>query len=416
MTMTFESFSFKKELTKALTDIAFLKPTTIQERAIPLILAKHDVMARAKTGTGKTASFALPILNELLSVPHSTNSIKALVLTPTRELAKQVYSNFESYSKYTEIRIGLVYGGANYKSQITQLSAGVDILIATPGRLLDYLTNNMLNLSDVSTLVFDEADRMLDLGFKNEIDSILSHLPKQRQTLLFSATFDQNIYDISRQLLLTPKTIEIDEGNCAANDIEQIVYKIDNQRKREFVSFLIGSKNWQQVLVFVRTKKLADELAAEMKKDGLKSAAFHGDKTQGYRDKTLSQFKNKEIRVLIATDVAARGIDIEDLPYVINFELPHQAEDYIHRIGRTGRAGKSGTAISLVTTKEQWLLEAIEKLLEQSIIQQWYPGFEPSLDENSDIGCGRKESKRRSRNKALGVNSNKKKNKRNYRR
>ena len=377
--MTFSSFSLNPVLLKAITELDYDEPTEIQKQSIPHILAKHDVMARAQTGTGKTAAFALPILEGLLAGKLQTRAVRTLILTPTRELAQQVYRSFQLYGKYTSLRVGIAYGGVSSKKQTEEIKEGLDIIVATPGRLLDLVRSGNLNLNNIETLVFDEADRMLDMGFKDEIDQIRELLPANKQTLLFSATFADDIYKMSKSILLNPKVIEIDEKNKAADDIEQIVYAVDEDRKRELTSYLIGSKNWKQVLVFTRTKQCADHLAKEMTKDGVKSLAIHGDKSQGARDKALEEFKTGKVRALVATDVAARGIDIKGLTHVINYELPYNAEDYIHRIGRTARAGNSGVAISLLSVGEEWLLSAIEELLDIKLLQQWLPGYEPDL-------------------------------------
>ena len=377
--MTFSSFSLNPALLKAITESAYDEPTEIQKQSIPLILAKHDVMARAQTGTGKTAAFALPILQKLILAQPCKQQLRTLVLTPTRELAQQVYKSFCHYGQYTTVVTGIAYGGVSTKKQINEIKAGVDILIATPGRLLDLLNTESVSLAQIDTLVFDEADRMLDMGFKEEIDQINQYLPKVKQTLLFSATFADDIYKMSKNILVNPKMIEIDEKNKAADDVEQLIYAVDADRKRELISFLIGSKNWKQVLVFTRTKQCADDLAKEMTKDGIKSLAIHGDKSQGAREKALHEFKEGKVRALIATDVAARGIDIKGLSHVINYELPYNAEDYVHRIGRTARAGNSGLAVSLMSVGEEWLLTAIEKLLDIRLLPQWLPGYEPDL-------------------------------------
>jgi superfamily II DNA/RNA helicase len=401
--MTFASFSFDNAISKALTDLNYDTPTEIQQQAIPEIIAKHDIMARAQTGTGKTAAFALPIIQQLVEQSSIDSSLRVLVLTPTRELAKQVHKSFIEYSKYTDLISVIAYGGVSIKEQASKISHGADIIIATPGRLIDHMQSGVIALSEVQTLIFDEADRMLDLGFKDEINKILEQLPKNIQTLLFSATFNDEVYNIGKKLLIDPKRIEIDSKNTVAEEVEQIVYTVDADRKRELTSFLIGSKNWQQVLIFTRTKVTADALAKEMCKDGIKAQSIHGDKSQGAREKALSDFKTGNVRALVATDVAARGIDINQLEYVINYELPHQAEDYIHRIGRTARAGKSGLAVSLLSPSENWLLEAIEKILDYRLLQQWLPGYEPDL---SKIDCKdplgvHKPNKKQARKKAL---------------
>ncbi len=377
--MSFSSLALDKSLTDAVKALGYEQPTPIQQQAIPAILANRDIMAGAQTGTGKTAAFALPILQRLSENIPAARPIRALVLTPTRELAQQVYKSFVSYAENTELNIAVAYGGVSIKPQIEAIEKGADVLIATPGRLLDHIVNGSVLLIHLETIVFDEADRMLDMGFKDEIDRILNRLPPKRQTLLFSATFDDAIFKLSKTLLNDPELIEVGERNTAATKVEQIVYTVDSDRKRELTSFLIGSKNWQQVLIFTRTKQGADELAKEMSKDGIKTQSIHGDKSQGARDKALAEFKAGKTRALVATDVAARGIDISDLRYVINYELPYIAEDYIHRIGRTGRAGNDGLAISLMSPSEAWLLEAVEKVLDTRLMQQWLPGYEPDL-------------------------------------
>jgi len=412
--MTFASFSLDDVLLKAITEASYNSPTEIQRQAIPLILAKHDVMARAQTGTGKTAAFSLPLLQQIISKKCKECKLSVLVLTPTRELAQQVFKSFSSYGKYSDVTMALAYGGVSVKSQADLIKQGVNILIATPGRLLDHLHTGAVSLKDLDVLVFDEADRMLDMGFKDEIDRILVQSPKERQTLLFSATFDDAIYNISKVLLSNAQQIEIEDKNSVVDTVEQIVYSVDADKKRELTSYLIGSKNWKQVLVFTRTKQTADMLAKEMTKDGIKSLAIHGDKSQGARDKALSSFKEGKIRALIATDVAARGIDISDLYYVINYELPYQAEDYVHRIGRTARAGKSGLAVSLVSAEENWLLKAIEELLASDLLKQWFPGYEPDLTKSTKSQA-RTQNKKSIRQKALSGRGDKKTNNKRYR-
>ena len=411
--MSFSSLALDKSLTDAVKALGYDQPTPIQQQAIPAILANKDIMAGAQTGTGKTAAFALPILQRLSESIPAQRPIRALVLTPTRELAQQVYKSFVSYAENTELNIAVAYGGVSIKPQIEAIEQGADILIATPGRLLDHIVNGSVLLIHLETIVFDEADRMLDMGFKDEIDRILNRLPPKRQTLLFSATLDDAIFKLSKTLLNDPQLIEVSERNTAATKVEQIVYTVDSDRKRELTSFLIGSKNWQQVLIFTRTKLGADELAKEMSKDGIKTQSIHGDKSQGARDKALAEFKAGKTRALVATDVAARGIDISDLRYVINYELPYIAEDYIHRIGRTGRAGNEGLAISLMSPSETWLLEAVEKVLDTRLMQQWLPGYEPDLTKTepparkNTLG----QQKKHGRQKAFGDNSKAKLNK-----
>ncbi|MFT5722880.1 MAG: ATP-dependent RNA helicase RhlE [Motiliproteus sp.] len=404
----FAALGLEQPLIDALTERGYSAPTPIQSASIPAILAGQDVMAGAQTGTGKTAAFALPIL-QLLSARTAADSskrlVRALILTPTRELAQQVYQSLVRYGTFSPLKTALVYGGASLNTQITTLAAGVDILVATPGRLLDLIQRGAVDLSQVQHLVFDEADRMLDMGFIDEIKRILSAVPSERQTLLFSATFDQAIFTLSKTLLrASPTLIEVDARNTAAIQVEQLIYAVDAERKRELVSHLIGAKNWHQVLIFTRTKQSADQLASEMVKDGLKALSIHGDKSQGARERALEAFRQGELRALVATDVAARGLDIDQLKYVINYELPFKAEDYIHRIGRTGRAGGSGVAISLLSSEENYLLEEIEVILKTSLLPQWLPGYEPDLNRQPPIT--RKNSataqKHRARDRALG--------------
>ena len=405
--MSFSSLALDKSLTDAVKALGYEQPTPIQQQAIPAILANKDIMAGAQTGTGKTAAFALPILQRLGENIPDQRPIRALVLTPTRELAQQVYKSFVSYAENTDLNIAVAYGGVSIKPQIEAIEKGADVLIATPGRLLDHIINGSVLLIHLETIVFDEADRMLDMGFKDEIDRILNRLPPKRQTLLFSATFDDAIFKLSKTLLNDPELIEVSERNTAASQVEQIVYTVDSDRKRELTSFLIGSKNWQQVLIFTRTKQGADDLAKEMSKDGIKTQSIHGDKSQGARDKALAEFKAGKTRALVATDVAARGIDIHDLRYVINYELPYLAEDYIHRIGRTGRAGNDGLAISLMSPSEEWLLEAVEKVLDSRLMQQWLPGYEPDLTKK-DLPARKNtlgQQKKHGRQKAFGDKS-----------
>lgn len=394
--MKFSYFALDEKIQASVAEMGYKDVTPIQEKAIPLILAKEDVMARAQTGTGKTAAFALPILSGL-STCGGNKSITSLILVPTRELAQQVHTSFKNYGKCCQINSMMAYGGVSINPQITQLKEGIDILIATPGRLIDLLSNNHLSLNSVQTVVLDEADRLLDLGFQKDIEKILESLPSNRQTLLFSATFDDSIYKFCKPLLKNPSIITVDEINTVAEGVEQIVYTVDEHKKRELTSYLIGSKNWQQVLIFVRTKRTADELAKEMCKDGIKTLSLHGDKSQGTREKALAEFKEGKCRALVATDLAARGLDIKDLQYVINYELPYVAEDYVHRIGRTARAGKSGKAITLMCQSEEWLLTAIEENLDCRLLQQWYPGYEPDLtivDKPSKAGEKKRARKR----------------------
>lgn len=401
--MDFSSLGLNKSLVSAVSSLGYHQATPIQEQAIPAVLAGKDVMAGAQTGTGKTAAFALPILQSLSENLPSARPVRALVLAPTRELAQQVFKSFVSYAENTELNIAVAYGGVSINPQIAALKKGADVLIATPGRLLDHVINGSLALTQLEYLVFDEADRMLDLGFKDEINRILNRVPLARQTLLFSATFDDAIFKLSKNLLTDPTLIEVNQRNTTADKVEQIVYTVDKKRKRELTSHLIGAKNWQQVLIFTRKKQTADELAKEMCKDGIKAASIHGDKSQGAREKALAEFKTGKVRALVATDVAARGIDIADLRYVINYELPFIAEDYIHRIGRSGRAGNEGLAISLMSPDEENLLTAIEKILDTKLLQQWLPGYEPDLTKSFEAEKKNRRggSKKRARTQAL---------------
>jgi len=377
--MSFSSFSLAPAIHSALETLGFEKPTDIQSQTIPLALTGKDIIATAQTGTGKTAAFMLPILNNLLSDETKQGQVRALVLAPTRELAQQVAENTQQYAANTELKVVCLYGGANIGPQEKRLKAGVDIVVATPGRLLDHLIKGSLLLSQLEHLVFDEADRMLDMGFIGEIKRIMRHVPDSRQTMLFSATLDESVEKLASRWLSDPKRVGIEQKNTTVEAIEQTFYAIDEEKKAAVIAYLIGKNNWQQVLVFTRTKAQADSLVKELIKDGLPSSAIHGDKSQGARDKGLTQFKEGKVRVLVATDVAARGIDISTLDYVINVQLPYVAEDYIHRIGRTGRAGRSGKAISLVSQDEQWLLEELEVLLDERLTPQWLSGFEPDL-------------------------------------
>ena len=405
--MSFADLSLHPDLLAALEQSGYEQATPIQLAAIPEILAGEDVMAGAQTGTGKTAAFALPILHQLLKTESDNQgAIKALVLVPTRELAQQVHKSFKKYAKHTQVKSVQVYGGVSIGTQIENIKNGADILIATPGRLLDLLFKKAVNLKQLDALVFDEADRMLDMGFKDEINMILKRLDssRARQTLLFSATLDDAIFKLSKTLLNNPKLIEVAARNTAAEQVEQRVYNVDEDQKRALTSYLIGSKNWQQVLIFTRTKQGADTLAKEMIKDGLKAQSIHGDKSQGARDKALEEFKEGKLRALVATDVAARGLDIEQLKYVINYELPYIAEDYIHRIGRTGRAGESGLAISLMDRDEEYLLEEIEVILDKKLNQQWFEGFEPDFTKERTANKKNSKSaqKKREKDRAFG--------------
>lgn len=409
--MTFSELQLHPELLSAITELGFESPTPIQEKSIPLLLCGCDLIASAQTGTGKTAAFMLPILHSMLiGGAQGEKSVRALILTPTRELAQQVAEHTEKLVVNTNLNVVCLYGGANIGPQEKRLRAGVDVVVATPGRLLDHLIKGTLTLKNIQHLVFDEADRMLDMGFMGEIKRIMRTMPLKRQTLLFSATVDDAVLSQVKPWLNDPKRVGVESQNSTASTVTQTFYSVDEDRKRELISHLIGKNNWHQVLVFTRTKNSADSYAKELNKDGLKTAAIHGDKSQGARDKALSQFKSGEIRVLVATDVAARGIDIDSLNYVFNAELPYVAEDYVHRIGRSGRAGQNGQAISLVSIDEQWLLEEIEIFLDERFAPQWLPGYEPDLtkepkDTRRNSG---KSKKQRDKKRILGTRTKRK--------
>lgn len=378
--MSFESLGLMPELHRAVTEKGYSVPTPIQKQAIPIVLEGRDLMGGAQTGTGKTAGFTLPLLQRLMSSNKQIKGrrpIRALVITPTRELAAQVAESIRDYGKHLPLKSTVVFGGVSINPQKMKLIRGIDILVATPGRLLDHVGQNSANLSKVDILVLDEADRMLDMGFIHDIKKILALLPKNKQTLLFSATFSEDIKKLANSLLNKPVLIEVAQRNTTAELVTQIVHPVDKSRKRELLSYLIGSNNWQKVLVFTRTKHGANRLTQQLIKDGIRSAAIHGNKSQGARTKALEFFKTDQIRVLVATDIAARGLDISQLPHVVNFDLPNVAEDYIHRIGRTGRAGNEGEAMSLVCVDELQLLNDIERLINNKIPKLVIEGFEP---------------------------------------
>lgn len=378
--MSFDSLGLNADILRAVAEQGYNEPTPIQTQAIPVVLAGRDLMASAQTGTGKTAGFTLPLL-QLLSTatphPKGRRPVRALILTPTRELAAQVGENVHDYSKYLDMRSLVVFGGVSINPQMMKLRGGVDVLVATPGRLLDLVHQNALDLSKVEILVLDEADRMLDMGFIHDIRRILAKLPVKRQNLLFSATFSDEIKGLAEKLLHNPEQVSVARRNTASEQIDQHVHFVDKKRKRELLSFLIGRDNWQQVLVFTRTKHGANHLAEQLNKDGITAAAIHGNKSQGARTRALSDFKEGNIRVLVATDIAARGIDISELPHVVNYELPNVPEDYVHRIGRTGRAAATGEALSLVCVDEHKLLRDIERVLKREIPRIAIEGYEP---------------------------------------
>ena len=375
--MLFNQLGLSAELLRAVEKQGYKTATPIQQQAIPLILEGRDVLAGAQTGTGKTAGFTLPLLQRLQYGTKNRRRIRALVLTPTRELAAQVADSVRDYGEFLPFRAAVIYGGVSINTQIAKLRKGVDVVVATPGRLLDHLQQGTIDLSAIECLVLDEADRMLDMGFIRDIRKIMKVLPKERQNLLFSATFSTDIRRLAADLLDSPTEISVATNGKPAEGIDQVVYPVDRQRKRELLSHTIGAENWRQVLVFTRTKHGANRLATQLEQDGLSSAAIHGNKSQAARVRALKEFKEGKVRVLVATDVAARGLDIERLPYVVNYELPHVPEDYVHRIGRTARAGQKGHAVSLVCVDEHKLLADIEKLLQKKIRKEIAPGYEP---------------------------------------
>ncbi|GAW97734.1 MULTISPECIES: DEAD/DEAH box helicase [Colwellia] len=388
--MSVDTIGLSADLLKAVKACGYKNLTPIQQEAIPVIRQGTDLLASAQTGTGKTAAFSLPILDAIAKANHAAHSantsgneksasgqaLRALILTPTRELAKQVADNIKQFSQFMPIKTAAIYGGGKMASQTKVLKQGLDVLVATPGRLLEHLALHNVDLSQVKFLVLDEADRMLDMGFLTDIEKLILAIKHNHQTLMFSATFSERVKSLANKLLKTPKTISVSRENTTSGKIKQSVYWVSEARKRELLSELIGVNNWQQVLVFAGTKESANLLAKELKLDGIKTALCHGDKTQGARNKALEQFKEGKVRVLVATDVAARGLDIEDLPYVVNFHLPFLPEDYVHRVGRTGRAGKSGTAISLVSPKDERFLGNIEELIGRKFERIVVPGYE----------------------------------------
>ncbi len=380
--MSFNDLGLIQELLRAIAEEGHTQPTPIQKQAIPPILEGGDILASAQTGTGKTAGFALPLLQRLMMYANKTPRIpktpKALILVPTRELAAQVEENVRTYGKYLPLKSTVIFGGVNINPQINSLRSGVDIVIATPGRLLDHVMQKTIDLSQIQILVLDEADRMLDMGFIHDIRKVLALLPKSRQNLLFSATFSDDIKKLATGLLQTPKIVEVTRVNTPAELVSQVVHPVDNKRKRALLAHLISSQNWKQVLIFTRTKHGANRLSEQLTMDGITAAAIHGNKSQSARTKALKDFKDSTIRALVATDIAARGLDIDQLPHVVNFELPQVPEDYVHRIGRTGRAGSEGQAVSLVCIDEERLLRDIERLLKRKIPSVTIAGYEPN--------------------------------------
>ncbi|HEY0876958.1 MAG TPA: DEAD/DEAH box helicase, partial [Zeimonas sp.] len=382
--MSFSALGLSEALVRAVSECGYDAPTPIQAKAIPAVLAGGDLLAGAQTGTGKTAGFVLPILQRLAASPaqpRGARPIRALILTPTRELAAQVEQSVVDYGRHTPLTSTVVFGGVNINPQIDRLRRGVDILVATPGRLLDHAGQRSVDLSKVEVLVLDEADRMLDMGFIHDIRRVLKLLPPRRQNLLFSATFSDEIRALADTLLDRPAMIEVARRNAPAESVSQRVLPVDRARKRELLSHLILENNWFQVLVFTRTKHGANRLAEQLSRDGIPALAIHGNKSQNARTRALAEFKAGTLQTLVATDIAARGLDIVELPHVVNFDLPNVAEDYVHRIGRTGRAGAEGEAVSLVSPDENGLLRDIERLLRREIRRETIAGFQ--LDPNA---------------------------------
>ncbi|UCH38610.1 MAG: DEAD/DEAH box helicase [Gammaproteobacteria bacterium] len=399
--MSFLSLGLRPELVRAVSEKGYATPTPIQIQAIPLILEGRDLMGSAQTGTGKTAGFTLPILQRLDRSGRPAKgrrAIRALTVVPTRELAMQVHRSVEDYGKWLHLESAAVFGGVNINPQKKKLARGVDFLVATPGRLLDLVNQDSVDLSRIEILVLDEADRMLDMGFIRDIRKLLALLPRQKQTLLFSATFSEAIKQLAGGLLHSPALVEIGRRNGAVESVEQLIYPVEKGRKRELLSELIGTNNWRQVLVFGRTKHGANRLAKQLNTDGISATAIHGNKSQSARTQALAKFKAGKVQVLVATDIAARGLDIEQLPHVINFELPQVAEDYVHRIGRTGRAGRRGHAISLVCYEESGQLRDIERLIKREIPRQVVAGYAAELSRGAPkVNANKKPNKRRRR-------------------
>jgi ATP-dependent RNA helicase RhlE len=381
--MLFSELGLRAEILRSLSEQGYDSPTPIQEKAIPQVLAGHDLMAAAQTGTGKTAGFTLPML-QLLSTRDAPGTAaqtkfrtRCLILTPTRELAAQVYESVRTYGQYLNLRAAAIYGGVSMVPQTKLLRAGVEIIVATPGRLLDHVTQRNVDLSNIEMVVLDEADRMLDMGFLPDIKKVMKALPAKRQTLMYSATFSDEIRQLAKQFLTEPQQVAVASANSTADTVAQAVYPVDRNKKRDLLVKLIEDNQWHQVLVFTRTKHGANSLAEKLDKGGIRAAAIHGNKSQGARTKALADFKSLKLHVLVATDIAARGIDIDQLPHVVNYELPNVPEDYVHRIGRTGRAGATGEAVSLVCVDEYKLLRDIERLLKRQLEKRVVPGFEP---------------------------------------
>ncbi|WP_204346456.1 DEAD/DEAH box helicase [Psychroserpens algicola] len=411
--MSFQSLGLSEPLLKAISKKGYETPSPIQEKAIPPVLEGRDVLASAQTGTGKTAGFTLPLLHYLSENPKEKfRPIRALILTPTRELAAQVYESVRDYSEFLNIKSAVIFGGVNQKPQVATLRRGVDVLVATPGRLLDLQNQNLLSIKRVEVFVLDEADRMLDMGFLRDIERVMKLMPDKRQNLMFSATFSKDIRKLANSILNNPVQVEATPENTTVEAISQRVYRVAKTKKTGLIIKLISEGNWKQVLVFTRTKHGANRLTKKMTAAGISAAAIHGNKSQGARTKALAGFKNGSVRVMVATDIAARGLDIPLLPHVVNFELPNISEDYVHRIGRTGRAGANGQALSLVSADETSYLKNIEKLIGERIEVQIMEGFEPDPNASTEPikpGQNRQGGGQRTRNsksKSSGGNRN----------
>ena len=400
--MSFNKLGLSSALLKSIQAKGYSNPSEIQQEAIPEILKGKDILAGAQTGTGKTAAFALPILHRLQNAESKRRRVRVLVLVPTRELASQVGESFRDYGSNLRFRTSVLYGGVSINTQIDKIRKGVDIVVATPGRLLDHLNQKTLKLSELETFVLDEADRMLDMGFIRDIKKILQYLPDEKQNLLFSATFPNEIKALADSLLNAPKRIQVRSSNSTAEKVIQVVYPVDKSRKRELLAHCIKEEGWFQVLVFSRTKHGANKLAQQLSKEGIDADAFHGNKSQAQRTRALKDFKDSKTQVLVATDIAARGIDINLLPQVVNFDLPYVPEDYIHRIGRTARAGQEGKAISLVSADEHKLLFDIEKLLNSPIPRETIEGFEPTQNLSTEAPKSRGSRRRKPSNRSKG--------------
>lgn len=403
--MSFTTLGLSEPILRAISETGYINPTPIQQQAIPVILKGKDILAGAQTGTGKTAGFTLPMLQLLSEKTPSKGkcAVRALVLTPTRELAAQVGESVRTYGKFLSLRSTVIFGGVNINPQINALQNGVEIIVATPGRLLDHAHQKNIDLSKVEMLILDEADRMLDMGFIHDVRKILKLLPGKRQNLLFSATFSKEIQSLSDGLLNQPELIEVARRNKTSERVKQIVHLVRSDHKRAMLSTLIKKNNWEQVLVFTRTKHGANRLSKQLVSDGLTAEAIHGNKSQSSRTKSLRAFKEGGVRVLVATDIAARGLDIEQLPYVVNFELPNVSEDYVHRIGRTGRAGHEGEAVSLVCPEEMSYLKNIEKLIKTDIMRESVEGFNvPTFKKHPDARQKSKTNTQRKRKRQRG--------------